>query len=106
MTATQSCSAKKKVSESRQNLKKTPAKDTILLQSHGLEACILTKKRTLTPKTFSKHLSKTMSYYLLHSEIPRTPISRANLYDCFCNKYCRNCNISLVKNKWLIKATS
>ena len=48
MTATQSYSAKK-VSESRQNLKKTPAKDTILLQSHGLEACILTKKRTLTP---------------------------------------------------------
>ena len=105
MTATQSCSAKK-VSESWQNLKKTPAKDTILLQSHGLEACTLTKKRTLTPKTFSKHLSKTMSYYLLHSEIPRTPISRTNLYDCFCNKYCRNCNISLVKNKWLIKTTS
>ena len=44
MTATQSCSAKK-VSESWQNLKKTPAKDTILLQSHGLEACILTKKK-------------------------------------------------------------
>ena len=45
-SATQSCSAKKVFSKSKQNPRKTPARKLISYQSHWLERCNLAEKKS------------------------------------------------------------
>ena len=92
--ATQSCSGKKALSKFMQNLQKTPTKEPILWQSHRLETCNLTKKRA--PHRHTQTLSYFFSYVL---EFQEHQFSRTPLNDCFCSKYYRKLNISLVKKK-------
>ena len=80
--ATQSCSGITVVSKSRQN-PRSSAKEPILQLIRKLESCNLAKKEPPPlqardqgpyPDQFSKDLTQTKSYYLLHSRISRTPI--------------------------------
>ena len=88
--ATQSCFGKKVLSKFRQNPQKAPAKDPFSSKATGLKSATLPKKSH--PKAY---LGPELFYYVL--EFQKHPFSSTLLNCCFCIKYYRKLNISLVK---------